>query len=195
MPTIDIPIKCYAVAAYEAAKETGEDPADVFDDNRKPRARWIAICAMRSVFPRACATHIAKNMGFIGDSRALARALTGAQESRWWRDHDVSPVISAICLSLRLRAGGYFGVDRPETGFDAVPAREAEEPKEPARKPATFKVRPVRPIPIRLAPIARGNLTASICGDPPPGRREMLASMKDEPSHRGQSVYSWGYDR
>jgi hypothetical protein len=196
MQTIEIPVKVYAIAAYEAAALTGEDPADVFDDNYKPRARWLAIVAIKSVFPRVSAPHIAKNLGFIGDGRSLSRLLQNAQESRWWRDHDLTPIIGGICLSLRLRAGAYLGVDHLDAAVDVAPlCREPIAPPPPAPA-AKFTPRQARPARVISACGTRPvNVTASLLGDPPPGRREMLAGMKDEYIHNKRGVYSWGYDR
>lgn len=187
---VPIPVKAYAIAAYSAARFLREDPADVFDDTRPSRARFIAVTAMRRVFPRACASHMAAHLGFCGDSRDLSRALYGAQTARWWLDIDVDRVVEDLRAALATTARSAPGFSCPDLA--TIPAPAVEPEPGPRQIAAGFRARIGRPTPVLSTTRRPALATAALLGDPPPGRREFLASlespeysaMRDDPKPR-----------
>lgn len=177
---VNIPVKAYAIAAYSAARFLREDPADIFDDTRQSRARFIAVTAMRRVFPRACAPHIATNFGFCGDSQDLSRALAGAQTARWWQDIDVDRVVEDLRAALATTARAEPGFSCPDLA--TIPAPSVEPAAKPRQLAAGFRARIGRPAPILSISRRPTVVTAALLGDPPPGRREFLASL-DSPEY------------
>lgn len=172
MSSFVLPIRIIAIAAYEAARIHDEKASDAFDDDCPSRARWLAIEAIRRIYPLVSQASVARQFGFEGDAKLVAIRMANARLANWWRDENVSAVAQIIAPHSVLK-------DRDDPHVilqEDMAARVA------------FKPRP------RGTPIATvRNVTALLMGDPPPGRRELLAATQhnnfafvDKNSRRGR---------
>ena len=152
-----IPARLIALAAFEAARIHGEDPADLFEDEKSSRGRLIAIEAIRYVFPLASQISIARHFGYEGSGAMLSGRLANARAARWWRPEDVKSVFLQIAPHRDVQ--------------DGEPVVKASEDLA-ARLPLTPRH--------ALSTISGRSITSALMGDPPPGRREYLAQLASE---------------
>jgi len=165
---IPIPVKAYAIAAAEAAFLHSESVADIFDDERHSRARFVALLALSRFYPAARKTHLAQNLGFSCDCDSLASRTESARCSNWWRDADVVHVLGALRRS--------FSLPPLEDDFDETD----HAPRAPhiEARAAVFEPRKYRPARILTIAPRIPNMTAHLMGDPPAGRREYLSTLQ-----------------
>lgn len=150
MRDTDIPVRIVAMAANEAAKLVGEDPADAFLE-RPSRARLIAIEAIRLVFPFVPQITIGRCFGFEGSAKDLDRRLDGVRYSTWWREEHVKAVFTRLAPHSAVRL-------TVEHGFE--PTVQQDE------RAYSFTPRKAKPSRI-ITPIARvRNVTGALLGDP-----------------------------
>jgi len=159
MKIFTIPCRIIAIAADEAARIHDEKAADAFDDDCASRSRWTAIAAIRIVFPLASQISIARHFGCCADAKAIGIRMQNAKLANWWSDETVRSIAQTIAPHSAMR--------------EREPTVEVHED-----------------MGARIAPMARAvamnrvrNVTSSMMGDPPAGRREMLAAMPVDRSY------------
>jgi hypothetical protein len=167
--SVTIPVKAFAIAADCAAQMFDEAVADLFDASTPSRARFVAISAVIELYPNAPQIEIAESFGWDEGGRALKAALTGARCAAWWRRADVARVYEET-----RRALGDIKLADIVTGDEPV-----QRISEDDRRAAVYVPRVYRPSRL-VTTTARcpPNVTALMMGDPPPGRREMLATLE-----------------
>jgi len=109
--SVVVPVRAFAIAAFNAAEFLNESPCDVFDSEKNSRARFIAIEAMRVMFANADATTIANNLGFTGRLTALKIRMKCVRCTKWWDDGLVESVVCDLEFALNMSRQGqtYFG--------------------------------------------------------------------------------------
>lgn len=166
--SVTIPVKAFAVAADCAAQMFDEAVADLFDASTPSRARFVAISAVIELYPNAPQIEIAECFGWEEGGRALKAALTGARCAAWWRRADVARVYEET-----RRALGDIKLADIVTGEEPVQRISEED-----RRAAQYTPRVYRPSRLVTAARRASNVTALMMGDPPKGRREMLATLE-----------------
>lgn len=161
--SVTIPVRAFAIAAFNAASLLSEDPCDVFDPDAKSRARFVAIEAMRVMFPTVDAVQIANNLGFVGRRKLLTNRLICVKCAKWWNDKFVERVVCDLEIALKAKRGG-------KTYFERAP----EEPTVSISK-ATPDTDATRHVSIPRATLVRrpANMTGYLLGDPGCGSRRV----------------------
>jgi hypothetical protein len=167
--SVTIPVRAFAAAADCAAWLFDETVADLFDASKPSRARFVAIHAVIKLYPDAPQIEIAECFGWVAGGRALKAALTGARCAAWWRRADVA----RVCDETR-RALGDIKLADIVTGDEPVQRISEEDRRATQYTPRVYRPSRLVTTTARRAP----NVTALMMGDPPPGRREMLATLE-----------------
>jgi hypothetical protein len=155
-PKRTIPPAVYAVAAYEAARVFQEDPADLFDPDRKSRARYVAIAAIKRAFPEEAKAVIARNVGMEGDAKRISHLLDQAKSQKWWADNNVTFVEMVIAGSLR----------RPVTVVEVTADAPAPIVTEAEPRATSFVPRRIKPAKAIFSPGRPRCVTGYLMGDP-----------------------------
>jgi hypothetical protein len=187
---VKIPARSFAIAADTAAKLFGVETSAVFILNTHPvkRARLVAMCAMFRIFHDVKRTAIAQGFGLDMQYSQIADALAKSKRHPWWDDSYIDRVADAVRHDL------FCNPEPPHVEIDGAGdlvfegdemAPRAHEVERKAERYVPRKFKPARIIIPSLS--RRGNVTAAFLGDPPPGRREMIAAMS---SPRYPGMYS-----
>lgn len=167
--TDKLPESAFIAAAKASAEIYGED-LSFLEMNTESRARIVAVLAIIGSSKGLKSVQVARKLGFSGSCWTWAERVSRAKAAKWFKYEDVEKVINAIGAShkIDLRVNDNDVNDRKpipdeseyKSGATFVPRRRLSMGC--IFIPATAKPR---------------NVTSSFCGDPPPGRREMIASM------------------
>jgi hypothetical protein len=181
---VKIPVRSFAIAADAAADLIGTQSSFIYNGCRRAasRARTVAVAAMIEVFPKARRATIAQGFDIKGDPWALCSMIGAARTKTWWRDDFVASVADAIKRDLAKDPWA----QRVECDDDgniefALDGKADLVLKEPEREIVAAKYTPRRWRPARIIHVGAsrpGNVTSALLGDPPAGRREMIASMQ-----------------
>ena len=99
--TVIVPVPAFAVAAYAAARIHHEDPADVFDEHKRSRARIVAVAAVKSIFPSAATRDVMLAFGWDAAPNAYLNAKASAMSCSWWDDAQIAIVVRAVRKTIR----------------------------------------------------------------------------------------------
>ena len=178
-----IPVRSFAIAAAEASSIFKCNPENAFcsGSHASTRARNVAVAAMIQVFPKAKRISIAQGFNLRVEAEQVTVMLKNARGKPWWSDDYVSFVADAIKQDLRNNH------DEMLIEFDSfgniefiIPDDDAPVLKKPEPEIVATRYSPRRWTPARIIRVGAArpkNVTGALLGDPPAGRREMLASM------------------
>jgi hypothetical protein len=123
--SVVVPVRAFAISAFNAAEFFKEAPCDIFDSEKNSRARFVAIEAMRVMFANADATAIANNLGFVGRLTALKIRMKCVRCAKWWNDELVEIVIRDLERALGVSRYGRSYFDREPVDEPTIAIKEA----------------------------------------------------------------------
>jgi hypothetical protein len=178
---IKIPARVFAVAAEKSADYFNVDAADIFQrgTHAASRARCVAVAAMVHAFPKIRRRTVGQGFGINMDQNSLMSMVRQARKQSWWDESKVHIVAAEILASLNCYPGPpHIQIhDNGDIAFisGSEERRTAESVEYVASAYVPRKWKPARLINPALS--RRGNVTSAFLGDPPQGRREMIAAM------------------
>lgn len=172
-----------ARAIVTAAQATGEDAPGVAEGEWGSRARWHALAGLLRAFPDADYRALGRAVGIVsahsvGNCRALARDY--AARKKWWDARVVEDVVEAMMSA----AAGQPQKPRapapePKTAAPAN-ARKQVVAQVVAQAVAPARGGPVHPLALaERKPWVRTATTASVLGDPAPGRSALAQKQRE----------------
>ena len=163
----------FMVAAQTAANIYGERMT-FLKSNAPSRARVVAVMAVIRAFPHYRGLDVARALGFVGDAKQWQYRVFSAKRKHWFKDADLNAVIRSI-------GGAEKASNVHEEPIERDNKRLVNEESQytPGAQFIPRRRLSMESIFVPTTPKPR-NVTSTMCGDPPPGRREYLASIESK---------------